>query len=97
MTYRNNWFGLNRYDPAIAETYSHGAHGTNSEDWDQAARRTLSAGLRHRQITISLTSQFTDSLLRPRKGSHAHMLATFVAAITTVHELRHTVFLHDLK
>ena len=97
ITVRNNWYGLNHVDTTIADEDIYGSHYSNMEGWDRAARQAKRAGLRHRQFTISITSRFVDSLLAVEKGSHEYMVAAFAAAITIVHELGHTIFLHDLR
>lgn len=94
ITPKNNFLGLNHYGPKIKDS---NLHGDDTAEFDKAARQAQRDGLRHRQLTISITSQFVDSLLEAEKGSHAYMVAAFAAAITIVHEIGHTIFLHDLR
>ncbi len=97
ITPKNHWLGLNHYGPKIGYADVHGYHSDAMEEWDKSAWLAKRAGLRHRQITISITSQFVETLLAVEKGSHAYMVAAFAAAITIVHELGHTIFIYDLR
>jgi len=94
ITPKDGFLGLNHYGPEVKHN---NLHGDDTHEFNQAARRAKRDGLRHRQLTISITSQFVDSLLAAKKGSHAYMVAAFAAAITIVHELGHTIFLHDIR
>lgn len=94
MTTEEGFLGLNHYGPEVKQI---NLYGNDNIEFNQAARRAKRDGLRHRQLTVSVTGQFVDSLLAAEKGSHAYMVAAFAAAITIVHELGHTIFLHDIR
>ncbi|MCJ1297687.1 hypothetical protein MMC08_000475 [Hypocenomyce scalaris] len=66
-------------------------------DWDEARERAQEAGERHRQITITVASQYVDAILASPDDSDQHLVAVFLAAINMVHELGHTLCYHDLR
>lgn len=66
-------------------------------DWEEAAERAQDAGQQHRQITITIASQYVDAILASRNDSDQHLMAVFLAAVNMVHELGHTIYYHDLR
>ena len=67
------------------------------DDWQEALEQAQSAGQQHRQITITVASQFVDAILASQHDSDRHLVAVFLAAINMVHELGHTFYYHDLR
>ncbi|KAA6409904.1 MAG: hypothetical protein FRX48_06517 [Lasallia pustulata] len=66
-------------------------------DWVEAANQALSAGQQHRQITITVASQYVDAILASKHNSDQHLIAVFLAAVNMVHELGHIIYYHDLR
>lgn len=66
-------------------------------DWEEAAERAQDAGQQHRQITITIASQYVDAILASKNDSDQHLMAVFLAAVNMVHELGHTIYYHDLR
>lgn len=66
-------------------------------DWEEASERAQDAGQQHRQITITIASQYVDAILASKNDSDQHLTAVFLAAVNMVHELGHTIYYHDLR
>lgn len=66
-------------------------------EWEEAGEQAQDAGQQHRQITITLASEYVDAILASKPDSDHRLVAVFLAAVNMVHELGHTIYYHDLR
>ena len=89
---RDHLWGINHADPTSAKRIL-----VALDSWDRVAVLAKRAGKRHRPVNISISAKFADALLTAERGSHRYMVTAFLAATIMVHELGHTLLLHDLR
>lgn len=72
-------------------------HGEGPQEWEDYTMECEGENLAYRHITITLASQFVDTILASEPNTEQHMNALFAAAINITHELGHTMFLANVK
>lgn len=68
--------------------------GVDAECWEKTTERDRDAGLRFRRLTIHLASQFgntLESLVDENPGGEQYIQASFMCAVTLVHEIAHLI------
>ncbi|KAL9100125.1 MAG: hypothetical protein Q9187_009402, partial [Circinaria calcarea] len=71
----------------------------SAEAFKVAADHDLAANYTHRQLFVTIASQYVDAILIARQnGDHdQNLIATFSAAMNIIREIGHVIFLQDLR